>query len=326
MSLDADLIVDRRRMRRKLTFWRVLAVLLIVAGIAGGAAVASNRIGLTGVRPYIARVTISGLIRGDQDRVAQLDRLAKSTLARAVIVHIDSPGGTTAGSEQLFDSLSRLREKKPLVVVVDSMAASGGYITAIAADHIVAQQTSLVGSIGVLFQYPNFTDLLGKIGVKVESVKSSPLKAAPNGFEPTSPEATAALNAIIQDSYGWFKGLVQDRRHMTDDQLKAVDDGRVFTGHQGLDLKLIDELGDERAALAWLAKEKNVDTNLPVRDYELQPRFGDLPFLHAAAVALLDAAGLDGLARRFDAWSGADAVQVFNLDGLLALWHPPSAN
>ena len=119
---------------------------------------------------------------------------------------------------------------------------------------------------------------------------------------------------------------MQERRHLTDDQLKVVVDGRVFTGHQGLDLKLIDELGDERAALAWLAKEKNVDTNLPVRDYELQSRFGDLPFLHAAAVALLDTAGLGGLARRLDVWGAADAVQVFNLDGLLALWHPPSAN
>ena len=200
MSLDADLIVDRRRMRRKLTFWRVLAIVVIVLGLAGAVAAAGNRIGVFGVRPYIARVTISGLIRGDQERVRQLDLLSRSSLARAVIVHVDSPGGTTAGSEQLYDSLSRLREKKPLVVVVDSLAASGGYITALAADHIVAQQTSLVGSIGVLFQYPNVADLLDKIGVKVESVKSTPLKAAPDGYEPTSPEATAALNSIIQDS------------------------------------------------------------------------------------------------------------------------------
>src|ERR1700680_4409615 len=152
MSLDADLIVDRRRMQRKLTFWRVIAIAVIVLVIAGVAVLGSNRMGLTGVRPYIARVTISGLIRGDQDRVEALDRLAKSTLARAVIVHVDSPGGTTAGSEQLFGSLSRLREKKPLVVVVDSLAASGGYIAALAGDHIVAQQTSLVRSIRVLFQ------------------------------------------------------------------------------------------------------------------------------------------------------------------------------
>ena len=326
MSLDADLIVDRRRLRRKLTFWRVLAIVVIVIGLAATAAIASNRAGLFGVRPYIARVTISGLIRGDQERVRALDLLGNSSLARAVIVHVDSPGGTTAGSEQLFDSLSRLREKKPLVVVVDSMAASGGYITALAADHIVAQQTSLVGSIGVLFQYPNVSELLGKIGVKVEAVKSTPLKAAPDGYEPTSPEATAALNAIIQDSYSWFKGLVQKRRHLTDDQLAAVDDGRVFTGHQGLGLKLIDELGDERTALAWLAKEKHIDAKLPVRDYRLQSRFSDLTFLHAAATAALDAAGLNALAQRLDLWGAADAAGPFNLDGLLALWHPAGVN
>jgi protease IV len=326
MSLDADLIVDRRRMRRKLTFWRVVAFAVIVLAIAGVAALGSNRMGLFGVRPYIARVTISGLIRGDQDRVEALDRLAKSTLARAVIVHVDSPGGTTSGSEQLFDSLSRLRDKKPLVVVVDSLAASGGYITAIAGDHIVAQQTSLVGSIGVLFQFPNVADLLDKIGVKMESIKSTPLKAAPDGFEPTSPEARAAINAIIQDSYAWFKGLVKDRRHLTDDQLAAIDDGRVFTGHQGIDNKLIDELGDERQALAWLGTEKNVDIGLPVRDYQLHSRFSDLPFLHAAAVAALDAVGLTGLAHQFDAWSTVVAMDGFNLDGLLALWHPATAN
>ncbi|MFZ0609088.1 MAG: signal peptide peptidase SppA [Xanthobacteraceae bacterium] len=326
MSLDADLIVDRRRLRRKLTFWRVLAILVIVIGIAGTAALASRRVGIFGVRPYIARVTISGLIRGDQNRVRALDQLGDARLVRAVIVHVDSPGGTTAGSEQLFDALSRLRQKKPMVVVVDSLAASGGYITALAADHIVAQQTSLVGSIGVLFEYPNVSDLLGKIGVKMESVKSTPLKAAPDGYEPTSPEATAALNAIIQDSYAWFKALVQSRRHLTDAELAAVDDGRVFTGHQGLGLKLIDELGDERTALAWLGKEKHVDTKLPVRNYALASQFSDLAFLHAAAAAMLDAAGLNALAQRLGALNAADAVEPFNLDGLLVLWHPASVN
>jgi protease IV len=326
MSLDADLIVDRRRMRRKLTFWRVLAVVVIVLGIAGATALASNRMGLVGVRPYIARLTISGLIRGDQERVEQLDRLSRSSLVRAVVVHVDSPGGTTAGSEQLYDSLSRLREKKPLVVVVDSMAASGGYITALAGDHIVAQQTSLVGSIGVLFQFPNFADLLDKLGVKVETVKSTPLKAAPDGFEPTSPEARAALDSIIQDSYAWFKGIVQNRRHLTDSELQTASDGRVFTGHQAIGLKLIDELGDERTALAWLAKEKDVDTKLPVRNYELKSRFGDLPFLHAAAVAALDAAGFNTLARDLGSLGDIEAMERLNLDGLLALWHPASVN
>jgi protease IV len=319
MSLDADFIVDRRRMRRKLTFWRVAAIVLAVLGIAGAAALSGTRTYGWGVRPYIARLTISGLIRGDQNRTEQLDRLARSSLARAVIVHVDSPGGTTAGSEQLFNALARLREKKPLVVVVDSLAASGGYITALAGDHIVAQETSLVGSIGVLFQYPNVADLLEKLGVKVESVKSTPLKAAPDGFEPTSPEARAALNSIIQDSYAWFKGIVQNRRNLNDSQLQTASDGRVFTGHQAIDLKLIDELGDERTALAWLGKEKNVDAGLPVRDYNLHSRFSDLSFLHAAALALLDAVGLSTLADRLEL---STTMQGFNLDGLLALWHP----
>ena len=322
MSLDADSIVDRRRLRRKLTFWRIVAAVVVVLAIAGVLVLARGRLGFA-TSPYIARVTIDGLIRGDQERVRQLDKLAKSSKARAVIVHVDSPGGTTAGSEQLFDSLSRIRARKPLVVVVDSMAASGGYITALAADHIVAQQTSLVGSIGVLFQFPNFTGLLKTVGVQVETVKSTPLKASPNGFEPTSPEARAALESIIKDSYAWFRGIVQDRRHLTDDELQTVADGRVFTGRQGIDLKLVDEIGDERTAIAWLAKEKKVDAKLPVRDYALQSRFSDLTFLHAAALALLDAVGLNALARE---WGVVETDDSFNLDGLLALWHPVGAN
>jgi protease IV len=200
MSLDSDVIVDRRRMRRKLTFWRVIAVVVAIAAIVtvGVLATPAGRQALT-VSGSIARVNIEGLIRSDQVRAEALERLEKSSAA-AVIVHINSPGGTTAGSEQLYDALVRLKAKKPLVVVVDGLAASGGYITAIAADHIIAQQTSLVGSIGVLFQIPNVSELLKTVGVKVEEVKSSPLKAAPNGFEPTSPEARAALDALVKDT------------------------------------------------------------------------------------------------------------------------------
>src|SRR5207302_4419638 len=150
MSLDSDVIVDRRRIRRKLTFWRVTAALVAIAAVAvvGMVVTPGGRSTLT-TSGSIARINIEGLIRSDQDRVEALERLEKSQTA-AVIVHINSPGGTTAGSEQLYDSLMRLKAKKP-VVVVEGLAASGGYITAIAADHIVAQQSSLVGSIGVLF-------------------------------------------------------------------------------------------------------------------------------------------------------------------------------
>jgi protease IV len=326
MSLDADTIVDRRRMRRKLTFWRVFAILLAIVVVAGGAALFTTPgARLTGTG-YIARITVQGLLRADNDRVEALERLGRSTTARAVIVHVNSPGGTTAGAEQLHDALLRLKEKKPIVVVVDGLAASGGYITAMASDHIVAQSSSLVGSIGVLFQYPNVHELLKTIGVKVEEIKSSPLKAAPSGFEPTSPEARAALEAVVMDSYAWFRGMVKDRRRMDDALLNRVADGRVFTGRQAIALRLVDELGDEKSAIAWLAKEKNIDAKLPVRDYRLRERFGDLSFLHVATIAVLDAAGLTSFARRLEEWGTVQAIERLNLDGLLALWHPPSNN
>jgi protease IV len=321
MSLDADAIVDRRRLRRKLSFWRVVAVVLAVLAIGGAVTVWVPGARLTAGAGSIARIKITGLIRDNRDRVEALAKLAKSKV-RAVIVHIDSPGGTTAGSQQLYDALRALQAKKPMVVVVDGLAASGAYIAALSCDHIIVHDTSLVGSIGVLFQFPNFTQALKTLGIQVESIKSTPLKAAPNGFEPTSPEARAAIQAIIMDSYAWFKNLVQTRRHLTDAQLAAVDDGRVFTGRQGVPLKLVDALGNEQTALAWLAKEKHVPANTPVRDYSLEPRFDELSFLHVAAWTF-QAVGLSAFAQRIEEWGGMQAVERLNLDGLLALWHPP---
>ena len=302
MSLDADTIVDRRRMRRKLTFWRVSAFLIAIGALlaaAGPLRVPGTDV-LTG-QPgaSIARVTLTGLIRVDQQRVEALERLAKSRV-QAVIVHINSPGGTTSGSEQLYDSLMRLKEKKPTVVVVDGLATSGAYIAALGADHIVAQETSLVGSIGVLFQYPNVADLLKTLGIKVEEIKSTPLKAAPNGFEPTSPEARAAIEAIVSDSYAWFRNLVQSRRQFDEAGIERVADGRVFTGRQAFVLKLVDQLGDERTAVAWLAKER---TSIPTRrsaSSDLRDRLSDLPFLHTVAMTIFEAVDLG-------AWRGVSS-------------------
>jgi protease-4 len=325
MSLDSDVIVDRRRIRRKLTFWRVAAAVVAIAAVVAVGMIAAGGRGSLATGGSIARINIEGLIRSDSERVEALERLEKSQAA-AVVVHINSPGGTTAGSEQLYDALVRLKAKKPLVVVVEGLAASGGYITAIAADHIVAQQSSLVGSIGVLFQFPNFSELLKTVGVKVEEIKSSPLKAAPNGFEPTSPEARAAIDALVKDSYAWFRGLVKERRGMDDALLEKVADGRVFTGRQAVDLKLIDGLGDEKAAIAWLVAEKKIKSDLPVRDYKLNPRFGDLTFLRTAAAVTLDALGLSSIARQVERAGVVQAVDRLGLEGMLALWSPAGPN
>jgi len=328
MSLETDHIVDRRRMRRKVTFWRVVAFLIAIIAVVGIAAAVRGP-GGTFVQPIaaqISRVTIQGIIRGDEDRTKALDNLADSRATRAVIIHIDSPGGTTAGSEELHDALRRVALKKPTVVVVDGMAASGGYIAAMAADHIIARNTSLVGSIGVLFQFPNVTHLLDTIGVKVEEIKSSPLKAAPNGLEPTSPEAHAAIEALVVDSYGWFKGMVQDRRKLDGEALDHVADGRVFTGRQAIGLKLADEIGSEREAIDWLAKTSQIDPKTPVRDWRLTTRFNELSFLHLGTAALLESIGLGAVAHRLESLGLLQAVEKLNLDGMLALWHPSPEN
>jgi protease-4 len=332
MSLDADQIVDRRRMRRKLTFWRVATVVVALLAIGALGAGLARRTGMAGGAPgsSIARISINGAISTNQERVEALDRLGKSSY-KAVIVHINSPGGTVAGSEQLYDALVKLKAKKPMVVVVDGLAASGGYMAAIASDYIIAQQSSIVGSIGVLFQYPNVSDLLKTIGVKVETVRSTPLKAMPSGLEPTSPEALAAIDSLVKDSYAWFRGMVAERRKLADNTLAQATDGRVFTGRQGLDLKLIDALGNEDTAREWLAREykdKGITTDTPVQTYSLTryPRLTELPFIHMAVIGVLNGLGLTSLAGRLDEWGTVQAIERLNLDGLLALWHPPGTN
>ncbi|BAF89715.1 peptidase S49 protein [Azorhizobium caulinodans ORS 571] len=323
MSLDVDQIVDRRRLRRKLTFWRVVGVLAVVAAVAVGSYVAVGRTVLAS-SPHVARVVIGGIIRNDRDRVKMLEEIGRSN-ARAVIVSIDSPGGTVTGAEQLYDALRQLAAKKPVVAVVEGMAASGGYIAAIGSDHIVSRRNAMVGSIGVIFQFPNVTDLLGKIGVTVEDIKSSPLKAAPNGYQPTSPEARAAINSLVVDSYGWFKGLVSERRKLSDARLAEVSDGRVFTGHQGLALQLVDELGDERTARAWLAREKGVPENLRVRTWKSESMGSEFGWLRGAAGALASALGFDTVAGILSQATQA-AFEKAQLDGLLALWQAPAQN
>ncbi|MEW6256626.1 MAG: signal peptide peptidase SppA [Pseudomonadota bacterium] len=319
MSLDVDQIVDRRRLRRKLTFWRVFGVFALVLAIGAGAYAAAGRPFREGT-PHVARIAIGGLIRNDRERVELLEKVGKSKAA-AVILAIDSPGGTVTGSEQLYDALRRLAHKKPVVAVVEGVGASGAYIAAMGADHIIARRNAIVGSVGVIFQYPNVTDLLKTVGVTVEDIKSSPLKASPNPYTPTSPAARAAIDSLVMDSYGWFRGLVAERRKLSDAKLAQATDGRVFTGHQALELQLVDEVGDERTARAWLAREKGVPENLRTRTWQTPGMGDEFGWLRGRVESLLGAVGLGALAPLAAQLAG-DAWESAQLDGLLAVWHP----
>ncbi|BBF94296.1 signal peptide peptidase SppA [Blastochloris tepida] len=321
MSLDADLIVERRRLRRSLTTWRVAAVL------AAAAALGALAIGLDGPefverrQAHIARIPITGLIRADRERLKMIEEVAKSG-AKAVIVAIDSPGGTVTGSDSLQTAIRRLAEKRPVVALVEGMAASGAYAAALGADEIIAGRNSIVGSIGVIVQFPNVSGLLDSVGVKVEEVKSTPLKAAPSGFVPTSPEARQALQAVVDDSYAWFKDLVKTRRSLDDSLAQTVASGRVWTGAQALELKLVDRLGDQDTAVAWLAETHGIDKTLPVRDWRAGRAATDEIRLSTRILAwLAEAAGLTQLAQNLRTETPALSTA---LDGVLAVWHPPA--
>ncbi|MBM3608845.1 MAG: signal peptide peptidase SppA [Alphaproteobacteria bacterium] len=308
----ADHLIDRRRLRRKVSFWRVLAFIALALAIGiGGFRLAGGTQALQG--PHIARVTLSGLITGDRATLNLIEAAGRSN-ASAIILSIDSPGGTVTGSERLYEEIRRLSARKPVAAVINNMGASGAYVAALGAERIFSHQNSLVGSIGVLIQMPNVAKLLDTVGVRVEAIRSSPLKAAPNGMEPTSEEARAAINAIVVDSYDWFKSLVRERRKLDDEALAKVTDGRVFTGRQSVALRLVDELGGERAAIAWLEKEKKIPANLRIRDLR---RPSGLSALSMASLAKM--AGFDGLSRALGA--GQQAAQAHLLDGLVAVWH-----
>lgn len=319
MSMTADQIVDRRRLRRKVTFWRVIGVLavIIVVGVVIAALAGRDGVPLL-TEPQIARVTVSGFIADDLERDELFARIAKSDAVKGVIVAIDSTGGATTGGEALYESLRKLAAAKPTVAAVGTFGASAAYMAAIATDHIVARRTSLTGSIGVIFQYPEISALLEKIGVKVEDIKSAPLKAEPNPFKPTTPEARAVIDGVVKDTFAWFVDIVAERRKMPWSEARTLADGRIYTGRQALDAKLIDEIGGEEAALAWLAT-KGVDAKLPIRDWEpSRPGRG----LFSYADALIWIAQTTGLSPSLIPAAVLDRIlpESLKLDGLLSVW------
>ncbi|MGI9350408.1 MAG: signal peptide peptidase SppA [Rhizobiaceae bacterium] len=317
---NADEIIDRRRLRRKLSFWRIAAFIILAIALLSMILFAAKDTLLSGTtKDHIARVKITGVITNDEPMISLLETLKDNKKVSAVILNISSPGGSTVGGEAIFEAVRNLADEKPVVTTIGTLAASAGYMVASGTDHIVARRSSIVGSIGVLFQYADASQLLDKIGVKVNAVKSSPLKAEPSPFSPASEEAIAMIDRVIQDSYNWFVDIVVDRRKMTRAKVLTLADGSIFTGSQGLENGLIDAIGGEDRAISWLETEKKVSTDLEVIEYKPK-RPGDSLFDNPAAV--------QKIARYFGIEiSNSDAIQLQEavrnrllLDGLVSIW------
>lgn len=314
MSLDADAIVDRRRTRRKLFFWRAAAFLALAGALLGGAGFLGLLDDVGALKaPHIARITVSGVIVEDKALTDLIAEAAEADSVEAIIIAIDSPGGSTSGGEGLYDAIRKAADAKPTAATVGTMATSAGYMAAIATDHIVALRTSITGSIGVYFQYGNVVPLLDKIGVSIETVKSAPLKAEPSPFTREEvPGAREAIARLVNDTYDWFVDIVAERRRMPRPDALRLADGTIYTGRQALELKLVDAIGGEDAAIAWFEERRNVPKDLPVEDWSLASAEDPLGLGGRALAALSALAGLDlGL-----------APEPAALDGLVSVWHP----
>jgi len=300
MSLDADYVVERRRLKRRLTFWRVLGVVALVAAVVA----AAGRFDLRRQQDHVAQIAIGGLILDDPARDEAIKEVADEDKVKALLVKIDSPGGTYVGGEALYESLRQVGEKKPVVAIMGTTATSAGYMSALGSDHIVARSSTLTGSIGVILQTADVTGLLDKIGIKSVVVKSGPLKAQPNPLEKFLPAARKATEAIIADYFDMFVTLVAERRSLSREQVLKLADGRVFSGRQAKKAGLVDALGAEPEARKWLSETHKIADSLPVK--EVKVKHEDEPWRDL-----------------FDSMIGKVMFsERLSLDGVIALWHP----
>ncbi len=323
MSLDSDVLIDRRRLRRKISFWRVISFLALAALLLWGGSKVTGFGDLGRSERHIARIEISGPITYDRRQLKMLEEIAEDDAVQGVIVSINSPGGTTSGGEALYNALRKIAEEKPVTASITTLGASAAYLSAIASDHLVAQYTSLTGSIGVLFQFGNAQGLLEKIGVEMDAIKSAPLKAEPNFYEPATPQVRETLQEVIDDTYMWFVGLVAERRRLSTERALELANGQVYTGNQAIDLDLIDEIGGEEAAHQWLISEKGLSSDLEIIDWEPESNERSLPF----PVNLLGFLGSDNQNFIGSLLKTAKSVvdSSLPLDGLVSVWQAPDA-
>ena len=311
MTLEADLLIDRRRLKRRLNFWRVLAVLALVAVVLVAVPL---RIGHGGFGQRIARYRIDGMIGDGREQVEALNRLRDDDGVSAVLLHLDTPGGAVSGGEGMHDAVERLAARKPVVAVMDGTAASAGYMIAVAAPHIVARESTLTGSIGVILELGDIEGLLDKIGIRTDQLVSGPLKGQPSFTHPISQQGRDMLQGLVADLFSQFVGMVAKGRHMDQAAVLKLADGRPYTGRQALSLGLIDEIGGEQEALTWLQQKRHVPTGLPVQDDD-----GDRSFAHLLRSSM---SGFVVSATRDILLSARDTLRV---DGAYAVWQPSAS-
>lgn len=317
--LETETVLDRRRLRRSLSFWRAAGIAALALALGSLAFSGDTVSRLTGQK-QIARIAIEGTITEDRAQLKMLKDIADADHVAGVVLYVNSPGGTTTGGEALYEGLREIAKKKPLVAQFGTVAASAGYIVGLATDHIVARGNTITGSVGVIVQWPELAQLLEKFGVKVNEVKSGPLKAAPSPFEPLSEPGRKVAQGMVDDGFKWFVGLVEERRGIKGPDVPGLLDGKIFSGREALAAKLVDEIGGEDQAVAWLKDVKNVDKEAKLVDWKPESSSG-YGFGSASSHirGSIMGAFIRGIAQIF---ASDPSISTLGLDGLVSVWHP----
>lgn len=302
MPLSADTLLDRLYLKSQITRWRLLAIIFaaVAAFALFGGIGKPSKIG----RSYIARITFDGIISDDRDVYDLIDSVADNNNVKAVILWVDTPGGSAVGGEETYNHIKALAARKPVVSVMRSVAASAGYMISIAADRVFAREGTITGSIGVIIEAAEFTELAEKLGIKPIVVKSSDLKGTLSPLEKATPASIAVVQQLIDDFYSRFVDMVASSRGIARDQVVKLADGRVYSGKRAVELKLIDAIGGEAEALNWLETQKKVPKDLDIIDESNEP---ELSFLDEVSQSM------------FGKFFQNSRIR---LDGLAAIWHP----
>ncbi|MFV0255978.1 signal peptide peptidase SppA [Candidatus Liberibacter solanacearum] len=258
--------------------------------------------------PHVARITISGYIDDyNEDLLDRIHRVGTDDSAKALVVWLSSPGGTIYGSQSLFEAIKKVKLRKPVVTLVGSVAASGGYLISCASNAIIASQTSIVGSIGVLTSYPQFKPFLDKLGISVETIKSSPSKADPSPYSKPSPQSIQSLKDLIDEQYHWFVKIVSEERHIPYDKTLTLSSGIVWSGTKAKKLGLIDAIGGNDEVWKSLYS-LGVDTNIKIiKDWKSPKNYWFFNFKKYVKATLEDSVPF---------------IRQANFEGLLAVWRP----
>ena len=265
MSLDWQILEENKKKWYRKGIWRGILISIILAITIS---LFLNFNNLSSNFSHIARISINGVIYDNSETIEIIDNLAKNDNVKSVIVRINSPGGSVVGSESLYVAINSLSQKKPVISLMGEIATSGGYIVALASNYILARKNTLTGSIGVIVENQNFSELSEKIGVSIDTTKSGKIKGGQNPLSPSDPLVKINNQKLVNYSFDWFISIIKKNRDINQSVIELVSDGRTLTGGMAMDLGLIDGIGSEKEALKYLEKKYPDFKGLPIIDIE----------------------------------------------------------